>query len=344
MKKYFKKYWLFSIIALSFYVTLMCLVSVRLANYELVTIGPIKQVSTDEIIVETSYEEKGSLNTVSVWTFERPTIFQYLLQKTRKDYYLVKHEPSYSFADARVSGYASKDMSNTNSVRLAYEEAGAQLDGYVTPVIYKVYKEPYLNGTLPLGQKGATVLKVNSTDVSNVEEVRDLLAQGTCGDKYELTLEVNQQTTTYEIQSKIVSSGDSLVCSFGIVLYDRFHITNSNPKVTIVEDPNTFGGSGGLMQTLAIYNKLTKDDITKGYTIVGTGTIDINGNVGPIGAAYQKFHSAHYKKAKVFFVLDSDKYDNYSEALRAKKDLNSSVEVVAVKTFSDAVAYLKGMN
>ena len=43
-----------------------------------------------------------------------------------------------------------------------------------------------------------------------------------------------------------------------------------------------YGSSGGLMNTLAIYNTITKEDITKGKKIICTGTIDINGNVGKI--------------------------------------------------------------
>ena len=36
------------------------------------------------------------------------------------------------------------------------------------------------------------------------------------------------------------------------------------------------------METLYIYNSLIKDDITKGLTVVGTGSIDEFGNVGEI--------------------------------------------------------------
>ena len=42
------------------------------------------------------------------------------------------------------------------------------------------------------------------------------------------------------------------------------------------------------MTALAIYNYLTEEDITHGKTIVGTGTIDINGNVGLIGGVKYK--------------------------------------------------------
>ena len=39
------------------------------------------------------------------------------------------------------------------------------------------------------------------------------------------------------------------------------------------------GSSGGFMTTLAIYNALTEKDITKGYKIAGTGTIEPDGSM-----------------------------------------------------------------
>lgn len=54
------------------------------------------------------------------------------------------------------------------------------------------------------------------------------------------------------------------------------------------------------MTTLEIYNSLTDDDLTKGYKIVGTGTIDMEGNVGMIGGVKYKLKGAIKKKADIF--------------------------------------------
>ena len=53
---------------------------------------------------------------------------------------------------------------------------------------------------------------------------------------------------------------------------------------------------------LLIYDYLTEEDITKGRTIVGTGTIDENGNVGSIGGVKYKLKGAVKNKAEIFLV------------------------------------------
>ena len=52
------------------------------------------------------------------------------------------------------------------------------------------------------------------------------------------------------------------------------------------------GPSAGLMFTLGIIDKLKPEDLTGGKIIAGTGTIDDEGNVGPIGGIPQKLVGA----------------------------------------------------
>ena len=91
------------------------------------------------------------------------------------------------------------------------------------------------------------------------------------------------------------------------------------------------------MLTLTIYSAISGDDIIKGRKIAGTGTIDINGNVGEIDGIKYKIMGAHKKGVDVVLVPSS----NYEEAMRVKKDKGYDMEIVEVKTFSDAVNYLK---
>ena len=92
------------------------------------------------------------------------------------------------------------------------------------------------------------------------------------------------------------------------------------------------------MTALSIYNNLIKEDITKGLTIVGTGTIDINGNVGVIGGVSYKLKSAEKENADLFFV---PKGENYKEAIKIKKEKNYNIKIVGISTFDEAISYLK---
>ncbi|HEX5598014.1 MAG TPA: PDZ domain-containing protein [Micromonosporaceae bacterium] len=72
------------------------------------------------------------------------------------------------------------------------------------------------------------------------------------------------------------------------------------------------GPSAGLMFALGIIDKVTPEDLTGGKIIAGTGTIDADGNVGPIGGIPQKLVGAKEAGAQVFLVPA----DNCAEAVR----------------------------
>jgi PDZ domain-containing protein len=72
---------------------------------------------------------------------------------------------------------------------------------------------------------------------------------------------------------------------------------------TLKIDLGDIGGpSAGLMFALGIVDKLEPADLTGGRVIAGTGTIDDEGRVGPIGGIAQKLVGAKEAGAKVFLV------------------------------------------
>ena len=68
---------------------------------------------------------------------------------------------------------------------------------------------------------------------------------------------------------------------------------------TLKIDLDDIGGpSAGLMFTLGIIDKLKPEDLTGGKVIAGTGTIDDEGNVGPIGGIPQKLVGAKKRRGQ----------------------------------------------
>ncbi len=94
------------------------------------------------------------------------------------------------------------------------------------------------------------------------------------------------------------------------------------------------GPSAGLMFALGIYDKLTPGSLTGGTFVAGTGTIDDNGKVGPIGGIEMKTVGARDKGAR-FFLTPAD------NCASAAKDTPSGLTLVKVNTMSDALAALK---
>jgi PDZ domain-containing protein len=104
---------------------------------------------------------------------------------------------------------------------------------------------------------------------------------------------------------------------------------------TISFDLDRIGGpSAGLMFALAIIDKLKPEDLTGGVFIAGTGEIDDEGKVGPIGGIPQKLVAAKSAGAKVFLTPEA----NCGEAL---KNVPDGLRLVKVKALDDALSSLK---
>lgn len=89
------------------------------------------------------------------------------------------------------------------------------------------------------------------------------------------------------------------------------------------------GPSAGLMFSLGIIDKLTPGQLTGGKFVAGTGTIDDQGKVGPIGGINMKLVGARDAGARYFLTPD----DNCSSAA---SDTPSGLTLVKVKTIDDA--------
>lgn len=94
------------------------------------------------------------------------------------------------------------------------------------------------------------------------------------------------------------------------------------------------GPSAGLMFALGIYDKLTPGNLTGGTFVAGTGTIDDEGKVGPIGGIEMKTVGARDKGAE-YFLTPKD------NCATAAKDVPDGLTLVKVDTIEDALGALK---
>lgn len=114
--------------------------------------------------------------------------------------------------------------------------------------------------------------------------------------------------------------------------------------VTVLEQPSApfdvdiqvadvGGPSAGLMLTLGILDLVGDEDLTDGALIAGTGTIDGEGEVGPIGGIPLKMVAAREIGAELFLVPAA----NCAEALAAA---DPGFPLARVATLDDALAAL----
>lgn len=96
------------------------------------------------------------------------------------------------------------------------------------------------------------------------------------------------------------------------------------------------GPSAGMMFALGIYDTLTPGALTGGAHIAGTGTIDGDGDVGPIGGIRQKMIAARDAGARWFLAPES----NCAEVVGHVPD---GLAVFAVSTLDQAVKVVEAV-
>jgi Lon-like protease len=112
---------------------------------------------------------------------------------------------------------------------------------------------------------------------------------------------------------------------------------SDKPPFTVKIGLNGVGGpSAGLMFALGILDRLTPDDLTGGATIAGTGEIEADGTVDPIGGIQQKLVGARRAGATTFLVPAA----NCGEASAA---VPSGLKLVKVTSLAQAVRALEGI-
>jgi PDZ domain-containing protein len=106
--------------------------------------------------------------------------------------------------------------------------------------------------------------------------------------------------------------------------------------VKITPEKIVGGPSAGLMFTLTVYNSLTPQDLTGGRKIAGTGTINLDGTVGPIGGVQQKVAAAEAAGAQYFL----SPVENYADAVSAARH----IQVVKIASAVQAVEFLRSLS
>ena len=139
----------------------------------------------------------------------------------------------------------------------------------------------------------------------------------------------------YDREAKVIELDDSK--KIGLIIDEV--ITYKTSKNIKFNFKNSEGGpSGGFMMSLALYDYLIEEDLSKGLKISGTGTIDIDGNVGTIGGVKYKLKGAVTNNSDIFFVPSGE---NYEEAIKLKEKYNYKIDIVGVSTLDDAIKYLE---
>ena len=182
---------------------------------------------------------------------------------------------------------------------------------------------------------GDTIIKINDKHINSFKDVREYI--NTLKEKEKVKVLVNNNGKEIERKAVVYRDEDNLL-KIGIAFHTTYEYETEVP-VKIKMENNESGSSGSFMMALKVYNALTKEDITKGLKIVGTGSIDANGNIEEIGGVKYKVLGSERIKADVFFCPE----ENYEEAMDIKNKRNLKINIVKVSNLKDAIKYLEGI-
>ena len=279
----------------------------------------------DKIEID-GYKSKGSFNLsyVSEYSATVPLIFYSFFNK---NFDIVKQD-EYVMDGETVEDYSNRDSlfmeeAISSAIYVAFKKANKNIEE-INNKLYVLYNENE-NSDLKVNDE---IIEINGNEVKSREDIENLL-KTIKSDKVKIKVKRNEKISTKQVYlTKEKKLG---------IIVSNIKEYKTNPKLSFKIDKNESGSSGGLMMALSIYNSLIKEDLTNGLKIVGTGTIDYDGNVGEIAGVKYKLISAKKAHANLFFVPFGD---NCKEAKKLNKKYNYKINIKCVKNFDEAVAYL----
>ncbi len=321
IKKIIKKYWILLFFVLLINIPIFLLGIIR-TNKEITSIGDLTNINS-YLEIENAKEQKGSFSSIYVTTFEKSTILQNILLSLDNKID-IEEIPSSSIHltdwETYLAGQIQKQSSIDSSIIYAYKKSNTDINYSYLGLKVSYYN---LNSGFLIGD---LLYKINDIDASiGRNEFRAYLKECLHDDKL-VYFEIKRNDEIIKLKENR---------NFNAYDYYQIDYDNLSPKI-IISKTNTGGPSAGFMQALCIYNQINDFDYTRGLKICGTGTIDINGNVGEIGGIKQKIYTADLKGADMFFCPEA----NFDEAKEAYDKLNTKMKLIKISKFEEAINYL----
>jgi PDZ domain-containing protein len=286
---------------------------------------------TEIITVEgaETYHEDGQLRFTTVYATRAESdvnLFQLLGAWVDPDDAIYPREviygPEETDESQRAEGAFQMVTSQDTAVAVALTELGYDVPS--RPEVYRVLPDSPADGQLEAGDE---LLTINGTRVATIEEAGEAVDATPADEPAELEVRRDGKRLTFSITRAEIDGqlrlGFEMRQSYDFPVEVKFGI-----------DPDIGGPSAGLMFSLAIYDTLTEGSMTGGDVVAGTGTINPDGTVGPIGGIDQKIAGAREDDADVFLVPAANCDDAYESP-------NGDMELVRVATMSEAVDALE---
>jgi len=209
--------------------------------------------------------------------------------------------------------------------KLGYRVQAAKTGAVITDVDPRL---PVFRSVTP----GDTVVRADGRPIKEAADLVAVLRRRHPGDVVKLVVRPLVGTSTRPVAVRTVRRpGEPDRAFLGVSLETRQQF---RLPVDISIDSGEVGGpSAGLAFTLAILDRLTPGSLTGAKTVAVTGTMEVDGSVGPVGGVHQKTIAAIAAGAQLIIVPT----DEYADALAAAR---GRIRVQKVATLDDALRVL----
>jgi PDZ domain-containing protein len=188
---------------------------------------------------------------------------------------------------------------------------------------------------------GDAIVAVDGTEVTEPAQVAELVTRHEPGEDVVFTIvPAEEAQAAQEAGEELPTDTRDVTITTEEAPEDRRAIvgiqaglSHTFPFEIDIELADVGGPSAGLMFALGLIDRLTEEDLTGGAFVAGTGTIDGEGTVGPIGGVSMKTIAARDAGAE-FFLTPSE------NCAVAAADPPDGLTLVEVGSLDDALAAL----
>jgi PDZ domain-containing protein len=295
------------------------------------TLGKLSGKPLIQISGHPTYQASGHLNMVTVSYIGGPqsnfNIFAALRSWLTPDNAVVPQEEIFTPGQTQQEVQQQDTEQMVNSQETATAAALCQLNISFKTVDTVRATEPGKPAAAVL-RHGDVITAVDGTPVNCQHDASTLIKQHKPGTTVALTIRRGGATRQFTLRTANIG-GQAVV---GVTVAEGF-VFPFSVKISI---GNIGGPSAGMMFALGIIDKLTQANLTGGKFIAGTGEIEINGKVDPIGGIQQKMVGARDAGATVFLTPAANCPDTAGA-------VPAGLKVVKVSTLSGAIRDLNAL-
>lgn len=179
-------------------------------------------------------------------------------------------------------------------------------------------------------RSGDVITAVDRTPIMLASDLTPALAGRAAGDRPVLAVRRDGEDSEVTVSLGQVRGLDRPALGVAVATVD---LDVTLPFSVDIEQGRIGGPSAGLMIALTVFDQADPGDLTRGRVVAGTGTMDLDGRVGPVGGVPQKVRAARAAGATILLAPPE-------EAAEARAVAGRDLRVLPVRTLAEAIDQL----